>query len=80
MAKVDSATAAAGLRASFQGIQFALVVSICGSAPFGNKLSENIFLGDVVISKGYWEETRNRSVRKDTTHSRICRGLSSTWS
>jgi nucleoside phosphorylase len=52
MGKIDAATAAAGLQASFQGIQLALVVGICGGAPFGNRLSEDILLGDVVISKG----------------------------
>ena len=71
MGKVDASTAAAGLRASFQGIQLALVVGICGGAPFGNQLSEDILLGDVVISEGLvqydlWRQfPNNRFVRKD---------------
>src|ERR1700689_4395070 len=52
MGKVDAATAATSLQASFQGIQLALVVGICGGVPFGNQLREDILLGDVVISKG----------------------------
>ena len=48
--KVAAATAAAYLRASFQGIQLALVVGICGATPIGE--GENISFGDVVISKG----------------------------
>ena len=70
--KVDAATAAAGLQASFQGIQLTLVVGICGGAPFGNQLSEDILLGDVVISEGLVQYDlgrqfpNNRFVRKDT--------------
>jgi hypothetical protein len=80
MGKVDAATAAAGLQASFQRIQLALVVGICGGAPFGNHLSEDILLGDVVISKGLVQSDlgrqfpSNRFVRKDSFWI-ICRGL-----
>jgi nucleoside phosphorylase len=63
MGKVDSATAAAYLHASFQGIQLALVVGICGGVPFG---SEEILLGDVVISKGRRRFPNNRFMRRDT--------------
>ncbi|KAN0078947.1 hypothetical protein V8E54_005460 [Elaphomyces granulatus] len=69
MGKVDSATAAAYLHASFQGIQLALVVGICGGVPFG---SEDILLGDVVISKGLVQYDlgrqfpNNRFMRRDT--------------
>jgi nucleoside phosphorylase len=72
MGKVDAATAAAGLQASFQGIQLALVVGICGGVPFGNQLSEDILLGDVVISTGLVQYDlgrqlpNNRFLRKDT--------------
>ena len=72
MGKVDAATAAAYLHASFQGIQLALVVGICGGVPFGNQLSEDILLGDVIISKGLVQYDlgrqfpNNRFVRKDT--------------
>jgi len=60
MGKVDSATAASYLNASFPNIQLALMVGICGGAPFGSHLSEDILLGDVVVSKGlvsvrFWE-------------------------
>ena len=51
MGKVAAATAAACLRASFPGIQLALVVGICGATPFG-KHNGDILLGDVVISEG----------------------------
>jgi hypothetical protein len=72
MGKVDAATAATSLQASFQGIQLALVVGICGGVPFGNQLSEDILLGDVVISKGLVQYDlgrqfpNNRFLRKDT--------------
>src|ERR1700722_9975460 len=52
MGKVAAATAAACLRSSFPEIQLALVVGICGGAPFGNRPSKDIFLGDVIISEG----------------------------
>ena len=72
MGKVAAATAAACLRASFQGIQLALVVGICGAAPFRKQQSEDILLGDVVISEGLVQYDlgrqfpNNRFVRKDT--------------
>jgi nucleoside phosphorylase len=71
MGKVAAATAAACLRASFPGIQLALVVGICGGAPSG-KQSEDILLGDVVISEGLVQYDlgrqfpNNRFIRKDT--------------
>jgi hypothetical protein len=77
--KVDAATAAACLQASFQGIQLALVVGICGGAPFGNQLSEDILLGDVVISEGLVQYDlgrqfpNNRFVRKDTPRDNLPR-------
>ncbi|KAK6518911.1 hypothetical protein TWF281_003601 [Arthrobotrys megalospora] len=52
MGKVAAAAAATSLRASFQGIQLALVVGICGGVPLGNRSGNDILLGDVVISKG----------------------------
>src|SRR5436309_4077664 len=52
MGKAAAAAAAASLRTSFQEIQLALVVGICGGAPFGMQPSEDILLGDVVISEG----------------------------
>ena len=79
MGKVAAATAAACLRASFQGIQLALVVGICGAAPFGEQLSEDILLGDVVISEGLVQYDlgrqfpNNRFVRKDTPRDNLPR-------
>ena len=73
MGKVDAATATTSFQASFQGIQLALVVGICGGLPFGNQLSEDILLGDVVISKGLVQYDLgkqfpdNRFLRKDTS-------------
>jgi nucleoside phosphorylase len=72
MGKVAAATAAASIRASFQTIQLALVVGICGGAPFGTQLSEDLLLGDVVISEGLIQYDlgrqfpNNRFTRKDT--------------
>ena len=48
------------------------MVGICGGAPFGNQLSEDILLGDVVISNGLVQYDlgrqfpNNRFVRKDS--------------
>ncbi|QYT06229.1 hypothetical protein H0G86_013091 [Trichoderma simmonsii] len=69
MGKVAAAVAAANLRTSFRGIRLALVVGICGGAPFGP--SGEIFLGDVVISEGLVQydlgrRLPNTFVRKDT--------------
>jgi nucleoside phosphorylase len=77
--KVAAATAAASLRASFQEIQLALVVGICGGAPFGTQLSEDILLGDVVISEGLVQYDlgrqfpNNRFMRKDTARDNLPR-------
>ncbi|KAF3066622.1 Ankyrin repeat domain-containing protein 50 [Trichoderma lentiforme] len=69
MGKVAAAAAATNLRASFRGIQLALVVGICGGAPFGP--SGELLLGDVVISEGLIQydlgrRLPNTFVRKDT--------------
>jgi nucleoside phosphorylase len=79
MGKVAAATAAACLRASFQGIQLALVVGICGAAPFGKQQSEDILLGDVIISEGLVQYDLgrqfpgNRFMRKDTPRDNLPR-------
>ncbi|GAT22514.1 kinesin light chain [Aspergillus luchuensis] len=49
MGTTNAAAVASALRASYPRIQLALVVGICGGVPTVSK-SENIFLGDVVIS------------------------------
>ncbi|KAN0070035.1 hypothetical protein V8E54_011616 [Elaphomyces granulatus] len=78
MGKVAAATAAACLRASFPGIQLALVVGICGATPFG-KHSGDILLGDVVISEGLIQYDLGRQfpnntfVRKDTPRDNLPR-------
>lgn len=49
MGKVDAATAAVNLRASYTDIRLVLLVGICGGAP--RYAGNDIFLGDVIISK-----------------------------
>ena len=79
MGKVAAATAAACLCASFPGIQLALVVGICGAAPFGKQQGEDILLGDVVISEGLIQYDlgrqfpNNKFVRKDTPRDNLSR-------
>ncbi|KAN0076427.1 ankyrin repeat-containing domain protein [Elaphomyces granulatus] len=82
MGKVAAATAAACLRSSFPEIQLALVVGICGGAPFGNRPrppSEDIFLGDVIISEGLIQYDLGRQfpnnifMRRDTPRDNLPR-------
>jgi nucleoside phosphorylase len=79
MGKVAAATAAACLRASFRGIQLALVVGICGGAPSRKQPSEDILLGDVVISEGLVQYDLGRQfpnnifVRRDTPRDNLPR-------
>ncbi|KAL2811480.1 hypothetical protein BJX63DRAFT_433329 [Aspergillus granulosus] len=49
MGKGNAASVAASLKISYRRIQVALVVGICGGAPF-SPTNEDIFLGDVIIS------------------------------
>lgn len=49
--KEAAASVAANLRSSFEGLQLALVVGICGAVPVTPEGKE-IFLGDVIISEG----------------------------
>ncbi|RYC79478.1 hypothetical protein BFJ63_vAg17637, partial [Fusarium oxysporum f. sp. narcissi] len=51
MGKVHAAAAASSCRASFPNVRIALVVGICGVAPF-KRNGEEIVLGDVIISEG----------------------------
>jgi nucleoside phosphorylase len=79
MGKVAATMAAACLRSSFPEIQLALVVGICGGAPFGNRSSEEIFLGDVIISEGLVQYDlgrqfpNNKFMRKDTPRDNLPR-------
>ncbi|KAL2869472.1 uncharacterized protein BJX67DRAFT_379026 [Aspergillus lucknowensis] len=50
MGKVSAAAAAASLRSSYPGLRLALVTGICGGVPYLAD-SEELLLGDVVISK-----------------------------
>jgi phosphorylase superfamily protein len=78
MGKVAAAIAAACLHASFPEIQLSLVVGICGATPLG-KQSEDILLGDVVISEGLIQYDLGRQfpsntfVRKDTPRDNLPR-------
>jgi nucleoside phosphorylase len=49
--KVHAAAAASNCKASFPNIKIALVVGVCGVVPFKSN-SEEIVLGDVIISEG----------------------------
>ncbi|KAF5236404.1 hypothetical protein FAUST_6554 [Fusarium austroamericanum] len=51
MGKVHAATAAYSCRTNFPNIKLALVVGVCGVAPF-KRNGEEIVLGDVIISEG----------------------------
>ncbi|KAM5358401.1 hypothetical protein ACJA88_015353 [Fusarium oxysporum] len=51
LGKVHAAAAASSCRASFPNVKIALVVGVCGVAPF-KRDGEEIVLGDVVISEG----------------------------
>ncbi|GAP84978.2 putative kinesin light chain [Rosellinia necatrix] len=70
MGKANSAAVAAHCRASFPNVKLAIVVGICGAAPFGPDGSE-IVLGDVIISNGVIQYDFGRRypdcfIRKDT--------------
>ncbi|KAJ5352705.1 Pfs NB-ARC and TPR domain protein [Penicillium brevicompactum] len=49
MGRSSAASVASSLRLSFTGVKLALVVGICGGAPFPSQ-NQEIFLGDVIIS------------------------------
>ncbi|PYI09862.1 hypothetical protein BO78DRAFT_362418 [Aspergillus sclerotiicarbonarius CBS 121057] len=55
MGKVSAAGVAMGLRATFPGIQLALVVGVCGGVPSNPHQQTEIFLGDVIISQSVVE-------------------------
>ncbi|KAK5442672.1 hypothetical protein LTS15_010879 [Exophiala xenobiotica] len=49
--KVNAASVVHGLSSSFEHIQLAIVVGICGGVPYDSRSKEEIFLGDVIISR-----------------------------
>ncbi|OHW96525.1 phosphorylase superfamily protein [Colletotrichum incanum] len=70
MGKISAASAAASLRSSFTGIKLAILTGICGGVP-GIGTSNEVFLGDVVISKSIMQydlgrKYPNRFAPKDT--------------
>ncbi|KAK4223440.1 nucleoside phosphorylase domain-containing protein, partial [Podospora fimiseda] len=70
MGKANSAAVAASCRISFPNIKLAVLVGICGVAPFTLDGSE-IILGDVILSDGivqydFGRQLPDRFVRKDT--------------
>ncbi|UKZ59871.1 uncharacterized protein TrAtP1_001162 [Trichoderma atroviride] len=50
MGKAGAASAAASMRSSYTGVRLALLTGVCGSVPHVGQ-HEEIFLGDVIISK-----------------------------
>ncbi|KAK6516739.1 hypothetical protein TWF506_006631 [Arthrobotrys conoides] len=79
MGKVAAATAAACLHSSYQNIQLALTVGICGAAPFDPQSGKAIHIGDVVISEGLIQYDLGRQypnnifMRKDTPRDNLPR-------
>ncbi|RYO93786.1 hypothetical protein DL763_004271 [Monosporascus cannonballus] len=70
MGKANAAAVAANCRASFPNIKLAVVVGVCGVAPFSPD-GDEIVLGDVIISDGVVQYDLGRRlpdcfVRKDT--------------
>jgi nucleoside phosphorylase len=72
MGKAAAATVAVHLRSSFRYLKLVLLVGICGGAPKPpGKASDELFLGDVVVSTGVVQydlgrRFPDRFVRKDT--------------
>ncbi|KAE8330619.1 ankyrin repeat-containing domain protein [Aspergillus sergii] len=79
MGKIAAATAAANLRASFEGVQLAIVVGVCGAIPLRKQPDMEIHLGDVIISEGLVQYDFGRRysskqfARKDTPHDNLPR-------
>lgn len=59
MGKVNAASVAQGLHSSFENIRLAIVVGICGGVPYTRCSKQEIFLGDVVISRSLIREFSN---------------------
>lgn len=62
MGKGNAASVAASLKISYRKIQVALVVGICGGAPY-SPTKEEVFLGDVIISDAVIEYDFGRQYR-----------------
>ncbi|KAF3072369.1 hypothetical protein CFAM422_005300 [Trichoderma lentiforme] len=78
MGKVNSASVAAGFRASFPGIRLGLVVGICGGVPVGTDDEKEVLLGDVIISTAlvqfdFGRQYANKAVRRDTLQDNLGR-------
>jgi nucleoside phosphorylase len=70
MGKVNAAGAAASMRGSYSNLRLALLVGVCGAAPYSRK--DEILLGDVIISKtvvqhDFGRQYADRFIRKETT-------------
>ena len=71
MGKVSASGVAASLRSSFVGIKLALIVGICGGAPCVADKTDDIYLGDVIISTAviqydFGRQYSKRFEKKDT--------------
>ncbi|KAB8246233.1 hypothetical protein BDV35DRAFT_405211 [Aspergillus flavus] len=79
MGKIAAATAAANLRASFEGVQLAIVMGVCGAIPLRKQPDAEIHLGDVIISEGLVQYDfgrrypSNQFARKDTPRDNLPR-------
>jgi nucleoside phosphorylase len=75
MGKTNAAGAAAGVRSSYRSVTLALLVGICGGVPITNE-DEQIFLGDVIISKAivqydFGRQYPDRFVRKNAVEDNL---------
>lgn len=78
MGKVNSASVAAGFRASFPGIKLGIVVGICGGVPLGTDDEKEVLLGDVIISTAlvqfdFGRQYANKAVKRDTLQDNLGR-------
>lgn len=76
MGKVNAAGAAATMRASYTNLRLALLVGVCGAAPYSH--NGEILLGDVIISKtvvqhDFGRQYSDKFVRKETTEDSLGR-------
>ncbi|KAL7950105.1 hypothetical protein V8C42DRAFT_309501 [Trichoderma barbatum] len=78
MGKVNSASVAAGFRASFPAIKLGIVVGICGGVPLGTDDEKEVILGDVIVSTAlvqfdFGRQYTNKAVRRDTLQDNLGR-------